>query len=224
MDAFLPDRRDFLRALTAVGVAGFRPPSPREGPTYDPSAKFDIDLWMGPTPGEFFDHSQFGVDAGPVSAAQQNGVPVPNPPAGAPTGATGYRDDLVDTQLRVLQAYGENGRPLGTLINFAAHADVMGSGNLLYSADWPGTVARATEVALGEPVAVTMVADVGRTQPPRPNSDPNCDTPGHPDCNADKLATWTRLFTPWVLHAVSSAVPVRGTTVASDEVFTRKSP
>jgi hypothetical protein len=174
------------------------------------------------TPGEPFDHSQFGVDTGPVTAAQQQGVPVPNPPAGAPNGGTGYRDDLVDTQLRVLQAYDHRGHPLGTLINYAAHADVMGGGNLLYSADWPGTVAHATELALSEPVAVTMVADVGRTQPPRPHSDPNCDTPGHPDCNADQLATWTRLFTPWVVQAVGGAVPVRGTAIANREVFTRE--
>jgi hypothetical protein len=174
------------------------------------------------TPGEFFDHSQFGADTGPITTAQQQGLPVPAPPAGAPSGGTGYRDDLVDTQLRVLQAYGGSGQPLGTLINYAAHADVMGGGNLLYSADWPGTVAHATEVALGEPVAVTMPADVGRTQPPRPISDPKCNDPGHPDCNLDQLTTWTRLFTPWVVQAVKGAVPVHGTTVESREVFTRE--
>ena len=174
------------------------------------------------TPGEYFDHSQFGVDTGPVTTAQQQGIPIPSPPAGAPTGGTGYRDDLVDTQLRVLQAYDVNGHPLGTLINYAAHADVMGSGNLFYSADWPGTVAHAVETALGEPVAVTMPADVGRTQPPRPNSDPKCDTSGHPSCDLDKLTTWTRLFTPWVLQAVSSAVPVRGTTIKNREILTRE--
>ncbi len=174
------------------------------------------------TTGEPLDHSQFGADTGVVTTAQQQGVPVPSPPAGTPSTGTGYRDDLVDTQLRVLQAYDAAGRPLGTLINYAAHADVMGSGNLLYSADWPGTVARATELSLNEPVAVTMPADVGRTQPPRPFTDPKCNTPGHVDCNADALATWTRLFTPWVLQAVQDAVPVRGTTIASREVFTRE--
>lgn len=174
------------------------------------------------TPGEYFDHSQFAVDTGPVTTVRQQGVPVPTPPAGVPSGGTGYRDDLVDTQLRVLQAYNNEGRPLGTLINYAAHADVMGSGNLLYSADWPGLVAHATELALNEPVAVTMPADVGRTQPPRPHSDPNCDTPGHPDCNADALATWTRLFTPWVVQAVGAAVPVRGSAITSTETFTRE--
>ena len=174
------------------------------------------------TPGEDFDHSQFGANSGPVTAAQQNGIPVPNPPAGLPTGGTGYRDDLVDTQLRVLQAYDLQRHPLGTLINYAAHGTVMGSGNVGYSADWPGSVAHATERALGEPVAVTMVADVGRTQPPRPNSDSQCGSSGHPSCDSDKLATWTRLFTPWVVQAARSAVPVRGHEISSREIFTRE--
>ncbi len=85
------------------------------------------------TPGEDLVHSQFGADT-----------------------LTGYDNSAVDTQLRVLQAVGANGAPLGTLINYAAHATVMGGGNTRYSADWPGRAARATEVALGEPVAVTM--------------------------------------------------------------------
>lgn len=151
------------------------------------------------TPGEFFDHSQFGPDT-----------------------ATGYGDDQVDTQLRVLQAYDEDGNPLGTLINYAAHGTVMGGGNVRYSADWPGRVARATELALAEPVAVTMVADVGRTQPPRPFSNPNCGQAGQEPCDVDQLDTWTRLFTPWVVQAVTAAVPVRGDQVASNEVMTRE--
>ena len=173
-------------------------------------------------PGEFFDHSQFGVNTGVPGIAQQSGLPIPTPPSGVPTGATGYRDDLVDTQLRVLQAVGARGQRLGTLINYAAHGTVMDGGNLRYSADWPGRVARAIEIALGEPVAVTMVADVGRTQPPRPNSDPSCGRSGHPSCDVDKLDTWTRLFTPWVVRAVASATPVHGNAVTSQEIFTRE--
>jgi hypothetical protein len=164
------------------------------------------------TPGEFLDHSQFDKDNG---GSLPNGTPVPG-------GGTGYRDDLVDTQLRVLQAYDAGGKPLGTLINYAAHATVMDGGNVRYSADWPGRVARATETALGEPVAVTMVADVGRTQPPRPNSDKFCDTAGHISCNVDKLDTWTRLFSPWVVNAVNSAVPVEGNAITGKEVFTQE--
>ncbi|MEA2645983.1 MAG: hypothetical protein QOE92_1066, partial [Chloroflexota bacterium] len=174
------------------------------------------------TPGEAFDHSQFGVNTGTLSVARDSGLPIADPPPPVPNDATGYRDDLVNSQLRVLHAVGADGRPLGTLINYSAHADVMGSSNLRYSADWPGRVATATEVALGEPVAMTMVSDVGRTQPPRPNSDAQCNQPGHPNCEVDKLDTWTRLFTPWVVDAVTHAEAVRGSGIASEEVFTRE--
>ena len=151
------------------------------------------------TPGEYLVHSQFGADT-----------------------QTGYPDDQVDTQLRVLQAVDGRGRPIGTLINYAAHATVMGGGNVQYSSDWPGRVARSTEIALREPVAVTMVADVGRSQPPRPTSDARCGQAGHPSCDVDQLDTYTRLLTPWVLRAVSTAVPVRGSAVTGAETFTRE--
>jgi hypothetical protein len=98
----------------------------------------------------------------------------------------------------------------------------MGGGNLGYSADWPGRVSRATEQALKEPVAVTMVADVGRSQPPRPHSDPKCGTTGHPSCDIDQLDTWTRIFTPWVVDAVTHALPVQGTQVSGQEIYTRE--
>jgi hypothetical protein len=151
------------------------------------------------TPGENLVHSQFGQDT-----------------------QTGYDDGLVDTQLRVLQAVDEDGHMLGTLINYSAHATVMNGDNVLYSADWPGRVARATEQALGEPVAVTMVADVGRSQPPRPHSDGQCDQPGQESCNVDRLDTYTRLLTPWVVQAVASASPVKGEGVDGREVLTRE--
>jgi hypothetical protein len=144
-------------------------------------------------------HSQFGLDA-----------------------QTNYNDSAVDTELRVLQAVDGDGNMLGTLINYAAHATVMGSGNVRYSADWPGRVARATETALAEPVAVTMVADVGRSQPPRPTTNPNCDQPGQESCDVDKLDTYTRLLTPWVVEAVATAVPVKGHGIAGREVMTRE--
>jgi hypothetical protein len=151
------------------------------------------------TPGEYLVHSQFGTDT-----------------------QTGYDDSAVDTQLRVLQAVDKDGEMLGTLINYATHATVMGGGNLLYSSDWPGRVARATEQSLDEPVAVTMVADVGRSQPPRPNSDAKCGQPLHPSCDVDQLDTYTRLLSPWVVQAVATAKPVQGQGVAGREVLTRE--
>jgi hypothetical protein len=151
------------------------------------------------TPGEHMVHSQFGMDS-----------------------LTGYDDGAVDTELRVLQAVSQDGEMLGTLINYAAHATVMGGGNTRYSADWPGRVALSTERALQEPVAVTMVADVGRSQPPRPHSNPSCGQPGQESCDVDLLDTYTRLLSPWVVQAVAHATPVHGSGVAGREVMTRE--
>src|SRR5437588_2503558 len=135
---------------------------------------------------------------------------------------TGHDDSAVDTELRVLEAVTPGGKALGTLINYAAHATITGSDNLGYSADWPGWIARKTEQALAEPVAVTMVADVGRSQPPRPNSDPQCGQAGHISCTADKLDTYTNLLLPFVTDAVSHASPVTSDRIANREVFTRE--
>jgi hypothetical protein len=140
----------------------------------------------------------------------------------SPDSMTGYDDSAVDTQLRVLQAVDASGGMIGTLINYAAHATVMGSGNTGYSADWPGRVARATEAALGESVAVPMVADVGRSQPPRPHSNPTCGQPGQESCDLDQLDTYTKLLTPYVLNAVATATPVTGRGIENREVMTRE--
>ena len=102
------------------------------------------------------------------------------------------------------------------------HATITGSGNLGYSADWPGWAARKTEQALGEPVAVTMVADVGRSQPPRPNSDAACGQTGHPSCDSDKLDTYSRVLLPFITDAVAKATPVGSDTIGNREVFTRE--
>src|SRR5205823_3828586 len=60
-----------------------------------------------------------------------------------------------------------DGSTIATLVNFAAHSTVMGSGNRLVSADWPGPTADKVEAALGG-TAVVMPAANGRTQPDRP--------------------------------------------------------
>jgi len=150
-------------------------------------------------PGEDMVHSQFGLDT-----------------------LTNYDDGAVDTELRVLQAVDGDGNMLGTLINYAAHATVMGGGNVQYSADWPGRVARATETALSEPVAVTMVADVGRSQPPRPNSNPSCGQTGQESCDVDQLDTYTHLLAPAMPLPVATATPVTGSGIAGGEVMTRE--
>ena len=150
-------------------------------------------------PGEHLVHSQFGRDT-----------------------VTGHDDSVVDTELRVLQAVGLDGHPLGTLVNYAAHATTTDSGNVLYSADWPGWLAHKTEVALGEPVAVTMVADVGRSQPPRPFSSSPCGAAYRGGCDADKLDTYSRLLLRFVLAAVGHGRVVGSDRIENREVFTRE--
>src|SRR6266536_3000624 len=67
-----------------------------------------------------------------------------------------------------------------------------------------------------------MVADVGRSQPPRPNSDPHCNAAGAPSCTADKLDTYSRVLLPFVTDAVTHAAPVTSDLIANREVFTRE--
>jgi hypothetical protein len=67
-----------------------------------------------------------------------------------------------------------------------------------------------------------MVADVGRSQPPRPHSDPACGQAGHPSCDADQLDTYSRVLLPFVVDAVSHAKPVGSDRIANRELFTRE--
>jgi hypothetical protein len=67
-----------------------------------------------------------------------------------------------------------------------------------------------------------MVADVGRSQPPRPHSNPNCGAAGQESCDVDQLDTYTHLLAPWVTQAVAAAVPVAGSGISGGEVLTRE--
>ena len=58
-------------------------------------------------------------------------------------------EDLVDRELAVLHFVSEAGAPVATLVNFAAHATVLGPRNMLVSADFPGYLQRAIESRLG---------------------------------------------------------------------------
>lgn len=72
---------------------------------------------------------------------------------------------VMDYELRAMQAVSTtSGSVIATVLNFAAHATVMGSGNTLISPDWPGVVAKYMEQKYGG-VGITIVADVGRSQP-----------------------------------------------------------
>ena len=71
---------------------------------------------------------------------------------------------VVDSDVRVLQARDEFNRPFVTVLDFSAHATVLGSGNLKATGDWPQTANPQLEQRFGGE-AVTIVATLGRTQP-----------------------------------------------------------
>jgi hypothetical protein len=111
--------------------------------------------------------------------------------------------DLVDDSVRVLRATRADGSTIATLVNFAAHSTVMGSGNRLISADWPGPTAEKIEAALGG-TAVVMPAANGRTQPDRPGG-----------TDAEKLDAYSTTIAALALRAAASATPVAGSRVGA---------
>jgi hypothetical protein len=123
-------------------------------------------------------------------------------------------NDKVDGRLRVLVAADPaDARNVQTiLINFAAHATVMGSANTLVSAEWPGVVAGKIEQALHVETAVVMVADVGRTQP-RGEVGPT---------DPEKLESYSTQVAAKVLLAAGNLRAVRGHEIAAAQLFLRE--
>lgn len=153
------------------------------------AARRDAELWSG------------GVDATDLIRSQFSEPP----------------NDEVDGELRVLAAVapgGDPAEPFGLLINYAAHATVMGSGNTLVSGDWPSVVSDAVERRYGIDAAVVMVADVGRTQPR------DGEVPG--DTDVEKLNGYAARVEERVLAAASELVRREGELVAGAQLFLRE--
>ncbi len=126
-------------------------------------------------------------------------------------------NDRVDGELRVLLATepgGDPARPFGLLVNYAAHATVMGGGNTLVSGDWPAVVADALERGLGVETALVMVADIGRTQPR------DGDVPG--DTDVEKLDGYAARVEERVHAALARPVRRSGVEVGAAWLFLRE--
>jgi hypothetical protein len=125
-------------------------------------------------------------------------------------------NDQVDGEMRVLVATDPADESLrrAVLVNFAAHATVMGSGNTLVSADWPGVTAAQTEAALAVDTVVVMVADVGRTQPN------DGAFPG--DTDPARLENYATAVTERVLAAAGDLRAASGTQIATTQLFLRE--
>ena len=117
---------------------------------------------------------------------------------GSPVGQLGgqweHANDYTDAQVRVLRAFppaDPNGTPFAVLVNAAIHATVGGSGNRYVSSDWVSTLSTYVQREYPGSTAVTIVGDVGRTQP----NDRSCIVdPAHPGQFQEPLS---HLYVPY---------------------------
>jgi len=136
----------------------------------------------------------------------------------------------VDDELRVLQARNQRGAVIATVVNFAAHATVMGSGNTLVSPDWPGVVAKYLEKKYGG-VGLVLVADVGRSQPNRSDCTKDelaaalahaagaYDVDPRAGSESCKLSKYSRTVMSYAVPAVSKSTPLTGAGIQASSYF-----
>jgi hypothetical protein len=146
-------------------------------------------LWYGTAPGRDLLSNQFDYDAA---------------------------NHAVDSDIRVLQARDRRDRPFATLLNFSAHATVLGSGNTKISGDWVQAANPLLERRLGGR-AVTVVATLGRTQPAdRGCPDPSAQGDARSLCQIEEYAS---RVVQRAAQAAASARPLTGPAVASAQTY-----
>jgi hypothetical protein len=146
-------------------------------------------LWYGTAPGADLLSNQFGYD-----------------PA----------NEAVDSEMRVLQARDRRGKPFATLLNFSAHATVLGADNTKASGDWVQVANPLLERRFGG-AAMTVVGTLGRTQP----ADRGCaDTTARGDAlQLCKLDGYAWRVVDRAAQAVAHARPLRGRARVGAESF-----
>jgi neutral/alkaline ceramidase-like enzyme len=125
-------------------------------------------------------------------------------------------NDRVSGELRTLVAVDpENPQHYrAVLINYAAHATVMGPSNTQISGDWPEAVAVLAEQQLPADTALVMIGDCGRTQPNRDG------TAGLSE--PEKLSAYADAVMAHVAETTRSLTPVHGTAVDTTQLFLRE--
>jgi hypothetical protein len=114
---------------------------------------------------------------------------------------------VVDSDVRVLQAR-DGRRTVATLLNFSAHATVLGSSNTKASGDWVQAANPLLERRFGGK-AVTVVGTLGRTQP----ADRSCSDPsavGEDAQNLCKIRDYATRVVDRARQAVANARPLSG--------------
>src|SRR5947209_2154968 len=127
----------------------------------------------------------------------------------------------LDSDVRVLQARDDSGRTFATLLNFSAHATVLGSDNKKVTGDWPQVINPMLEQRFGGR-AMTMVGTVGRTQPgDRGCADKTATGDAFQLC---KLQDYAQRVLDRAAVAVQNAKPIPGAPVVSAESFLIEDP
>ncbi|MFL5913709.1 MAG: hypothetical protein ACJ768_24495 [Gaiellaceae bacterium] len=116
---------------------------------------------------------------------------------------------VMDSDVRVLQARDAGGRAFATMLNFSAHATVLGSSNRKITGDWPQEINPMLEQRFGGQ-AMTVVGTLGRTQP----ADRGCHDSSLPDgSDAQSLCAlddYAGRVADRTAQAVASAQPIGG--------------
>jgi len=134
-----------------------------------------------------------------------------------------------DSDVRVLQARGEDGTPFATLLNFSAHSTVLGGKNTLISGDWEQAANRIMgerKTPAGKPVfgeAMTMIGTFGRTQP---NRGAPCVgmTEGSSSDGLCKIDAYARQVVARAETALASATPISGTPIVGGSSYLIEDP
>jgi hypothetical protein len=118
----------------------------------------------------------------------------------------------VDSNVRVLQAR-DGKRTVATLLNFSAHATVLGSSNTKASGDWVQAANPLLERRFGGKAA-TVVGTLGRTQP----ADRSCSDPaavGEDAQNLCKIRDYAARVVDRAAQAAANARPLSGAPVVA---------
>src|SRR3954470_20628943 len=130
-------------------------------------------------------------------------------------------NEAMDSDVRVLQARGENGKAFATLLNFSAHSTVLGSDNQKATGDWVQAATPMLEKRFGGR-AMTMVGTLGRTQP----ADRGCADKGATGdaLQLCKLDDYAKRVVDRTADAVKNAKRITGSPVVAAESFLIEDP
>lgn len=116
-------------------------------------------------------------------------------------------NDVVDGEVRLLQARDAAGKPFATLLNFSAHTTVLGADNTKISGDWVQAVNPLLEQRFGGR-ATTMIGTFGRTQP-KERADAACPKEGDSK-QLCKIDAYARRIVDLAGDAAARATPLGG--------------